>query len=78
MIIDLLLVCDEIQVGIGRTGKKFCFEHDGIVPDGVILGEALSGGLILLSVFIINAKIWIWSFPKVRTVPHLVVTPWHA
>ena len=54
---DLLLVCDEIQVGMGRTGKKFCFEHENIVPDGVILGKALSGGLVPLSVFITNAKL---------------------
>ncbi|PIE61352.1 MAG: aspartate aminotransferase family protein [Desulfobacterales bacterium] len=54
---DLLLVCDEIQVGMGRTGKRFCFEHEGIVPDAVILGKALSGGLIPLSVFITNATL---------------------
>ncbi|MBU1343348.1 MAG: ornithine--oxo-acid transaminase [Proteobacteria bacterium] len=61
---DLLLVCDEIQVGMGRTGKKFCFEHEGIVPDGVILGKALSGGLIPLSVFITNSKIMDMVFSK--------------
>ncbi|WP_299982262.1 ornithine--oxo-acid transaminase [Desulfobacula sp.] len=61
---DLLLVCDEIQVGMGRTGKKFCFEHEDIVPDGVILGKALSGGLIPLSVFITNAKIMDMVFSK--------------
>jgi ornithine--oxo-acid transaminase len=61
---DLLLVCDEIQVGMGRTGKKFCFEHDDIVPDGVILGKALSGGLVPLSVFITNAKIMDMVFSK--------------
>jgi len=61
---DLLLVCDEIQVGMGRTGKKFCFEHENIVPDGVILGKALSGGLIPLSVFITNAKIMDMVFSR--------------
>ncbi len=61
---DLLLVCDEIQVGMGRTGKKFCFEHEGIVPDGVILGKALSGGLVPLSVFITNAKLMDMIFSK--------------
>ena len=61
---DLFLVCDEIQVGLGRTGKRFCFEHEGIVPDGVILGKALSGGLIPLSVFITNAKVMDTIFSK--------------
>ncbi len=61
---DLLLVCDEIQVGMGRTGKRFCFEHEGIVPDGVILGKALSGGLVPLSVFITNAKLMDTIFSK--------------
>lgn len=61
---DLLLVCDEIQVGMGRTGKKFCFEHEDIVPDGVILGKALSGGLVPLSVFITNAKLMDMVFSK--------------
>ncbi|MCK5686534.1 aspartate aminotransferase family protein, partial [bacterium] len=61
---DCLLICDEIQVGMGRTGKKFCFEHENIVPDGVILGKALSGGLVPLSVFITNAKIMDMVFSK--------------
>ena len=61
---DLLLMADEIQVGMGRTGKKFCFEHENIVPDGVILGKALSGGLVPLSVFITNAKLMDMVFSK--------------
>ncbi len=61
---DLLLMFDEIQVGLGRTGKTFCFEHEGIVPDGLILGKALSGGLIPLSVFITNAKLMNMAFQK--------------
>ncbi len=61
---DLLLVCDEIQVGMGRTGKRFCFEHEGIIPDGVILGKALSGGLVPLSVFITNARLMDAIFSK--------------
>lgn len=61
---DLLLVCDEIQVGMGRTGKRFCFEHEGIVPDGLILGKAISGGLVPLSVFITNSTIMDMVFSK--------------
>jgi ornithine--oxo-acid transaminase len=54
---DLLLLFDEIQVGLGRTGKNFCFEHENVVPDGLILGKALSGGLVPLSIFATNAQI---------------------
>lgn len=54
---DLLLLFDEIQVGLGRTGKTFCFQHEGVVPDGLVLGKALSGGLVPLSAFISNARI---------------------
>jgi ornithine--oxo-acid transaminase len=54
---DLLLLFDEIQVGLGRTGKNFCFEHENVIPDGLILGKALSGGLVPLSVFATNAQI---------------------
>ncbi|HOP07875.1 MAG TPA: ornithine--oxo-acid transaminase [candidate division Zixibacteria bacterium] len=53
---DLFLLFDEIQVGLGRTGKMFCFEHENVVPDGVILGKALSGGLVPLSAFVTNTK----------------------
>jgi len=54
---DLLLLADEIQVGLGRTGKMFCFEHENVIPDGVVLGKALSGGLVPLSCFVTNKKL---------------------
>lgn len=54
---DLLLIFDEIQVALGRTGKMFCFEHENVIPDGIILGKAISGGLVPLSAFVTNSKI---------------------
>ncbi len=44
-----LMICDEIQSGLGRTGKLFCYEHEGIRPDIVIVGKALSGGFYPIS-----------------------------
>jgi ornithine--oxo-acid transaminase len=54
---NLFLIFDEIQVGLGRTGKMFAFEHENAVPDGIILGKALSGGLVPVSAFVTNSKI---------------------
>lgn len=42
---DLILIFDEVQTGIGRTGKMFCFEHYGITPDVMTLAKSLGGGL---------------------------------
>jgi ornithine--oxo-acid transaminase len=48
----VLLICDEIQTGLGRTGYFLGCEHDGVKPDGVILGKALGGGLLPVSMFV--------------------------
>jgi len=42
---NLLLIVDEVQTGIGRTGKLFCYQHYGITPDVMTLAKALGGGL---------------------------------
>jgi len=59
---DLLLLADEIQVGMGRTGKMFCFEHEKIVPDALILGKAIAGGLVPVSVLVTNSKLMDMTF----------------
>ena len=41
---NVLLICDEIQTGLCRTGRMLCCDHDGVKPDIVLLGKALSGG----------------------------------
>jgi ornithine--oxo-acid transaminase len=52
-----LLVLDEIQSGLGRTGKMFAYEHEGIRPDIVILGKALSGGMYPVSAILADDEV---------------------
>jgi ornithine--oxo-acid transaminase len=54
---NLILIFDEIQVGLGRTGKDFAFQHENVIPDVVILGKAISGGLVPLSAIVTNGKL---------------------
>jgi len=51
---NMLLAFDEIQVGLGRTGRNFCMEHENVIPDAVVLGKAIAGGLVPVSVMVTN------------------------
>jgi ornithine--oxo-acid transaminase len=49
---NVLLIADEIQTGLCRTGKFLACEHDNVIPDGLLLGKALGGGIIPVSMFL--------------------------
>lgn len=54
---NVLLICDEIQTGLGRTGKMLASDHEGIKPDGLLLGKALGGGLLPVSLFLSRKEV---------------------
>jgi len=53
----VLLILDEVQSGLGRTGAWFAFQHEGIRPDGLILGKALGGGVLPVSAFVATREV---------------------
>ncbi|MER5400037.1 ornithine--oxo-acid transaminase [Streptomyces sp. NPDC002599] len=54
---DVLFVADEIQSGLGRTGRTFACEHEGVVPDMYVLGKALGGGVVPVSAVVSSAEV---------------------
>ena len=54
---EVLLMVDEIQTGLGRTGKLLACQHDAVRPDAVILGKALGGGLLPVSAFLADEAV---------------------
>jgi len=60
---NALFIADEIQTGLGRTGKLLAIEHEGIRPDIVILGKALSGGVLPVSCILADKDIMLCIKP---------------
>lgn len=54
---NVLLICDEIQTGLGRTGKLFAHQHDNVKPDAIVLGKSLGGGLLPVSLFLSKEEV---------------------
>ena len=60
---NVLMILDEVQSGLGRTGKMFAFQHSNIQPDGLILGKALGGGFMPVSCFLASKEVMQWLTP---------------
>ncbi|WP_434744107.1 ornithine--oxo-acid transaminase [Micromonospora sp. SH-82] len=54
---DVLLLADEIQSGLGRTGETFACDHEGVVPDMYLLGKALGGGIVPVSAVVADTDV---------------------
>jgi ornithine--oxo-acid transaminase len=52
-----LFIADEVQSGLGRTGRTFACEHEGVVPDMYVLGKALGGGIVPLSAIVSSREV---------------------
>jgi putrescine aminotransferase len=60
----VLLIADEVQTGMGRTGKMWGLDHWGVVPDILCLGKSLGGGVMPLSAFVSTPRIWEVMIPN--------------
>lgn len=69
---NILFIADEIQAGLGRSGKLFATDWDNVKPDVYILGKALGGGVLPISVVLVITKYWMYLH-LVHTVLRLVV-----
>lgn len=54
---NVLMLADEIQSGLGRTGRTFACDHEGVVPDAYILGKALGGGILPVSAVVARREV---------------------
>ena len=73
---NVLLLCDEVQSGLGRTGRLLACQYEGVQPDGLMLGKALGGGLLPVSLFLARKEVMNVSTPGdhgIRLAPPLII-----
>ena len=73
--VNAMLILDEIQCGMGRTGRPFAFEHFDIVPDALCLGKALGGGLPMGA--LISSKVAMAQFASGPSLSHITTFGGH-
>lgn len=62
-----LLIVDEIQTGLGRTGRMFAYERSGITPDILCLAKALGGGIMPIGAMMTTDELWLRSYGSMKT-----------
>ncbi len=63
----VVFIVDEVQTGLGRTGKLFACEHDNVEPDVLLLAKALGGGLLPLGVCLSSPRVWNEDFAMLHS-----------
>ena len=56
---NVLWIADEIQTGLGRTGRRLCVDYEDVKPDLLVLGKALSGGIMPVSAVLANDEVMV-------------------
>jgi acetylornithine/succinyldiaminopimelate/putrescine aminotransferase/predicted amino acid dehydrogenase len=64
---DVVFIVDEVQTGLGRTGKLFGCEHEGVEPDVLLLAKALGGGLLPMGVCLSSPRVWNEDFAMLHS-----------
>jgi putrescine aminotransferase len=71
---DALLILDEIQTGFGRTGRMFAAEQEGVKPDIIVVGKALSAGVLPISASVTSYEIWKKAYDQENSWESLIST----
>lgn len=64
---NVLWIADEVQCGVGRTGRFFAFEHEGVVPDIVTLAKSLGGGKAAIGAMIARRPLYMAAYGTPKT-----------